>query len=369
MRQNIRDLKEGDVVDEFYAIQQCDRRETKQGKSFLTLVLTDATGSVSANLWDDVDRLQKIFESGKIVKITGKVGTYEGKPQIKISDGRSLRPGDKINESDVRMGSVYDPEEMWRELEEYRLNVKDPYVAKLLASFFEDPEFIKEFKVHTAAKAMHHAACGGLLEHTLGVTRLVLTMAERYPKLNRDLLTAGAMLHDVGKLYEMQGSLSTEYTTLGRLIGHVAYGSELVGKACDKIEGFPEELRLQLQHMILSHHGRLEFGSPVLPQTPEAMALFRADETDSHLYMVFKAIGEEGEQPGDFTSRVKALETALYKTEAARKGGIYSMAYPAAGKKTAKPAPEQPAPEPAGQPAEEKPGEEPAAQQWDLFFK
>ena len=370
MRQNIKDLKEGDIVDNFYAVQQCERRETKIGKAFLSMVLTDATGSIAANLWDDVDRLQKVFEIGTIVKVTGKVGTYDGKPQIKISDGRRARKEDNIKESDIRLGSVYDIEDMWRDLESYRLSVEDPYVSKLLSYFFEDPDFVKEFKVHTAAKAMHHAVCGGLLEHTLGVTRLVISMEKRYPKLSHDLLVAGAMLHDIGKIYEMQGFLSTEYTTLGRLIGHVSYGSELVGKACDKIEGFPEETKLQIQHMLLSHHGRLEFGSPVVPQTPEAMVLFRADELDSHIYMVFHAIGEESEQPGEFTSRIKALDTALYKTEKAKSGGIFSMAYPES-RESGAPVPEE-NPEadhiesetPAGDQSEDNSGA-----QWDLFFK
>ncbi|MBR5623420.1 HD domain-containing protein [bacterium] len=369
MRQMIKDLREGDVVNDFYVVQQCEKRESKFNKVFLTLTLADASGSVAAAVWDDAERLAKIFEPGHVVKVTGKVGVYEGKPQIKVSDGRAAKPGDDFKESDMRPSTPYDIEKMWMELEGYRKSVQDPYVGKLLAFFFEDPEFAKEFKVHTAAKAMHHAYCGGLLEHTLGVTRLVLSMAECYPKMSRDLLVAGAMLHDIGKIFEMGGLLSTEYTTLGRLIGHISYASELVGKACDKIEGFPSELRLQLQHLILSHHGKLEFGSPVVPQTPEAMALFRADEFDAHFYMAFRAISEEKDQSGDFTSRVKALETALFKTEKARFGEAYSMAFPGdyidrsittvSFDKPELPAEEKPAPE--------VPSEETAAKQGDLF--
>ena len=374
MRQTIRDLREGDVINDFYVVQQCDKRESKQGKAFLAVVLTDATGSVGATCWDDAERLAKVFVPGRVVKVTGKVGSYEGTHQIKISDGRAARPEDDVRENDMRPSTPYDIEEMWSELEGYRKSVRDPYVAKLLASFFEVPEFAKEFKVHTAAKAMHHAYCGGLLEHTLGVTRLVISMAGCYPKLSRDLLVAGAMLHDIGKIYEMDGMLSTEYTVLGRLVGHISYASELIGKACDKIEGFPVELRLQLQHLILSHHGKLEFGSPVVPQTPEAMALFRADEFDAHFYMAFRAIAEEKDQSGDFTARVKALETALFKTKNAQEGEAFSMAFPGYidferfihttcfGKPEADPPAEK-------KTAEEPPAEEPSAQQWDLFFK
>lgn len=374
MRQTIRDLREGDVVNDFYVVQQCEKRESKFNKAFLTLTLTDATGSVAAAVWEDAERLAKIFEPGRIVKVTGKVGVYEGKPQIKVSDGRLARPEDDVRDSDLRPSTPYDIDEMWEELEAYRKSVRDPYVGKLLAFFFEDPEFAKEFKVHTAAKAMHHAYCGGLLEHTLGVTRLVISMSECYPKMSRDLLIAGAMLHDIGKIYEMGGILSTEYTTLGRLVGHISYASELIGKACDKIEGFPAELRLQLQHLILSHHGKLEFGSPVVPQTPEAMALFRADEFDAHFFMAFRAISDDREQPGEFTSRVKALETALFKTKKARSSETYSMAFPSDFDRFIdkfittvsfdRPAPKSPAEE---KPATEALSEEIAAKQGDLF--
>ena len=169
----------------------------------------------------------------------------------------------------------------------------------------------------------------------------ILANPSRPPlELDPALVSAGAMLHDIGKLYEMGGLIATEYTTAGRLLGHIVIGSELIGKACDKIEGFPESTKIQLQHIIVSHHGKMEFGSPCLPQTPEAMALFRADEFDSHIYQAFRAIGEESEQPGDFTSRVKGLDTALYKTEAA-KGGVYSMAFPEGGK-VEEPVPEEP---------------------------
>ncbi|MBO4552889.1 HD domain-containing protein [bacterium] len=331
MRKFIKSLCEGDKVDDFFVVLQREKREARTGNPYLSVAFSDASGTIGSTVFDDVERLFAVLEPNTVVKITGSVACREGKPQLKIFDARPLKKDDKIDFSALRPVSPYDVEAMFAELESFRKKVKDPFVKKLLAAFFDDPDFVREFKTHTAAKAMHHAAIGGLLEHTLGVVRLADSFSDLYPKLDRDLMIAGAMLHDIGKLYEMGGLIATEYTTAGRLLGHIVIGSELVGKACDKIEGFPETTKIQLQHIIVSHHGKLEFGSPCLPQTPEAMALFRADEFDSHIYQAFRAIGEESEQAGDFTSRVKGLDTALYKTEAA-KDGAYSMAFPQGGK-------------------------------------
>ena len=332
MRKFIKELREGDKVDDFFVVLQREKREAKTGNPYLSLSFADASGSIGSSHFENVDRLFEVFEPNTIVKITGSVAARDGKTYLKIFDARPVKEDDEVDFSALRPVSPYDREAMFKELESYRAKVKDPFVAKLLASFFEEPEFVKEFKTHTAAKAMHHATVGGLLEHTLGVVRLADSFSDLYPKLDRDLMIAGAMLHDIGKLYEMGGLVATEYTAVGRLLGHIVIGSELVGKACDKIEGFPESLKLQLQHIIVSHHGKQEFGSPCLPQTPEAMALFRADEFDSHIFQAFRAIGEESEQPGEFTARVKGLDTALYKTEAAKGNGLYSMAFPEGGK-------------------------------------
>ena len=340
MRKFIKELREGDKVDDFFVVLQREKREAKNGNPYLSVAFSDASGTIGSTVFDDVERLFSVLEPNSIAKVTGSVTARDGKTQLKIFDARSVTENDEIDFFALRPVSPYDVEAMYAELESYRTKIKDPFVAKLLASFFEDAKFVKEFKTHTAAKAMHHAAIGGLLEHTLGVVRLADSFSDLYPKLDRDLMIAGAMLHDIGKIYEMGGLIATEYTTAGRLLGHIVIGSELIGKACDKIEGFPESTKIQLQHIIVSHHGKMEFGSPCLPQTPEAMALFRADEFDSHIFQAFRAIGEESEQAGDFTSRVKGLDTALFKTEAA-KDGVYSMAFPKGGK-VMEPAPEEP---------------------------
>lgn len=340
MRKLIKELREGDKFDDFFVVLQREKRERQNAGPYLSLTFSDASGNIGSTIFEDIDRFFRVLEPNSIVKLSGNVTTYNGKTQLKIFDARPVKKDDEVDFSALRPVSPYDVEAMFSELESFRGKVKDPFVAKLLAVFFEDPDFVREFKTHTAAKAMHHAAIGGLLEHTLGVVRLADSLSDLYPKLDRDIMIAGAMLHDIGKLYEMGGLIATEYTTAGRLLGHIVIGSELIGKACDKIEGFPESTKIQLQHIIVSHHGKMEFGSPCLPQTPEAMALFRADEFDSHIYQAFRAIGEESEQPGDFTSRVKGLDTALFKTEAA-KDGVYSMAFPEGGK-VMEPAPEEP---------------------------
>jgi len=357
MRKNISDLREGDKVEEFYAVQQREKKISSNNAPYLNIVLTDKTGSIGATAWNDVERLFAVLEPNTIVKVCGSITKFGEKLQFKIFDARTPREGEDCGSLELyRSKSPYDFEAMWKELEAFRAGIKDPFVAKLLASFFDDPGFAARFKDHTAAKAMHHACAGGLMEHTLGVTRFCAKTAELYPKLDRDLLLAGAMLHDIGKVYEMDGVLTTDYTTEGRLLGHIVIGCELVGRACDAIKDFPAEIKLMIRHMIASHHGKLEFGSPVVPQTPEAMALFRADEFDSHIYSAFRTIGEEQDQPGDFTSRIKGLDTALYKTAAAKGDGTYSMAFPEGCEKE----PRTPSEEP-------KPPKGPA--QTDLFIK
>ena len=344
MRKNIKDLREGDKVEEFYAVQQREKKTGANGP-FLNITLTDRTGSIGAVVWNDVERLFSVLEPNTVVKVSGCVTKFSEKLQIRISDARTPREGEDYGSLELyRSKSPYDTEAMWKELAAFRAGIKDPFITKLLKSFFDDPGFAAKFKSHTAAKLMHHACAGGLLEHTLGVARFCAKTAELYPKLDRDLLLAGAMLHDIGKLYEMDGVLTTDYTTEGRLLGHIVIGCEMVGRACDAIEGFPAETKLMIRHMIASHHGKLEFGSPVIPQTPEAMALFRADEFDSHIYAAFHTIGEEQDQPGDFTTRIKSLETGLYKTAAAKGDGTYSMAFPEGREKAPEPPAEKPEP-------------------------
>ena len=342
MAKKVKEFKENDIIENFLLVTQCERRTASNDKVFLRVSFGDNTGTLTGCIWDDVERFQEICKPGEIVKVTGRVSSYEGKPQLKVSDVRARFSNEEVDLSEFCRATPYDVSAMWEELETYRASIKDPFIIKLLAKFFAG-ESGARFRNATAAKKMHHAYVGGLLEHTLGVVRMCADFCERYPKLQRDLLLAGAFLHDIGKLQEMTGGSATEYTRVGLLKGHLVIGSELVGKAADEIEDFPEEYKLELQHMLLSHHGKLEFGSPILPQTPEALALSRADDADAHFYQLFAAIADEKETPGDFTSKIFGLDTSVLKTEAAKASEPLSMAAP---KKKEKKAPAEKAKSP-----------------------
>lgn len=358
MAKKLREYDKGERLDCFAAVQQCEKKEARTGKSYLRLTFSDASGSLDCSCFDDTERIARIARTGEIVRVEGSLDTYDGRPVIKLFDVHPLGPEDDVDPADFAPASIYDNAAMWRELQDYAGSVGNTYLRQLLDRSFGDPDFAARFRRHTAAKAMHHACVGGLLEHTLGVVRLCSDFAARYPRLNRDLLLTGAMLHDVGKLTEMEGLVTVEYTDEGQLLGHIASGFDMVSASIENIPGFPADLRLQLLHLILSHHGKLEFGSPVVPRTPEAMALSQADLLDAHFFSAFKAVSEEAGNPGGFTSRVKALDTAIYKTPGALAGSFSSMAAPAGGA----------APRPKAAPARDQDQEAPGnPRQTDLF--
>jgi len=199
---------------------------------------------------------------------------------------------------------------MFRQFLEYKNSIANSQVRELLDCFFENDDFAKKFKNHPAAKNMHHAYAGGLLEHTLSIVKTCDLLSKHYSFLNRDILLAGAMLHDIGKLKEMKGGLATEYTTPGQLVGHLVIGSQMIEKAIGSIPEFPEETKLLLQHLVLSHHGKLEFGSPVKPATLEALVLHSLDILDANLFQAKAAIDEE--KNADFTGRVFGLDSRFF---------------------------------------------------------
>lgn len=311
----VEQLRDGDTVGDFFVVAQCERKTTGANKPFLSLVLSDATGRVPAVAWDNVDRLAAALQPGAIVRIEGAVGSYKGELQLKIMDARPLKASDKINPADFAPKTPHDVEHLYRQLLACRDCVTDRHLRALLDAFFTAPAFAEQFKQHPAAKRMHHAYRGGLLEHTLSVAQACLRICEHYTFLNRDVLLAGALLHDIGKLAEMSGDLVTDYTTQGQLVGHLNIGCEMVAKAAAAIPDFPDILKWHVQHMILSHHGQYEFGAAVLPSTLEALTLHYLDVLDAHLFQARAAVESEQKEPGDFTRRVYGLERAFYKAE------------------------------------------------------
>jgi len=303
-------IKSGDIVGDYFVVSQCDKKSTQANKPFLSVVLSDSSGKVPCVCWDNVPYLEKVLVPGEIVRIEASAGTYKDELQLKITDARPLKKNDKVDESDFIQTAPFDVEHMFRQFLGYKNSIANSKIKDLLDCFFENDYIAENFKKHPAAKNMHHAYAGGLLEHTLSIVKTCDLMSKHYTFLNRDILLTGAMLHDIGKLKEMKGGLATEYTVPGHLVGHLVIGSQMIENAAETIPDFPEETKLLLQHLILSHHGKLEFGSPVKPATLEALVLHSLDILDADIFKAKAAIDEE--KNSDFTGKVFGLDSRFY---------------------------------------------------------
>jgi len=319
-KQSIDQLREGAVVGDFFAVAECDRKMTGANKAFLSLVFADATGRIPGVAWDNIDRLATILTPDSIVRIEASVTSYKGELQLRVLDARPLKPSDKVDTADFMAKTPHDISHLYRQLVDIKNSVAEPMVRAMLDHFFDDVSFADRFRKQPAAKRMHHAYTGGLLEHTLSVAQSCVKLAGQYPFLNRDQLVAGALLHDIGKLEEMASGITTDYTVRGQLVGHLTIGSEMIGRAAATIKNFPDPLKWELQHLVLSHHGQLEFGSPVLPVTIEALALHALDMLDAQLFQARSAIETDAQEDAQFTKRVYGLDRTIYKRLASERG-------------------------------------------------
>ena len=278
----IESFREGDRINDVYLCKFKQAALTKAGKPYDIVILQDKTGTIDSKIWDPGSVGIDDFDVMDYVCVTGDVSIYNGNPQLSIKRVRKVEEGE-YNPSDYLPLSEYDIDGMFVELMGYINSIKNPYYSKLLHAFFDNAAFEKRFKFHSAAKSVHHGFVGGLLEHTLSVTRNCDFFAKSYPILNRDLLLTAAMFHDVGKVQELSTFPENDYTDAGQLLGHIYMGAELLGKMIAQIPGFPEKLRNELLHCILAHHGELEYGSPKKPALVEALALSQADNLDAKL--------------------------------------------------------------------------------------
>ena len=278
----IETLREGERISEVYLCKFKQSAVTKAGKAYDNVILQDKTGTIDAKIWDPGSIGIDEFDTMDYVAITGDVTSFQGSLQLSIKRARKVGEGE-YNPSDYLPVSEYDIDGMYIELMGYINSIKNPYLSKLLHAFFDNANFEKRFKFHSAAKSVHHGFVGGLLEHTLSVTRNCDFFAKNYPIINRDLLLTAAMFHDVGKLSELSTFPENDYTDAGQLLGHIVIGYEWVGAEIKKIEGFPVVLANELRHCILAHHGELEYGSPKKPALVEAWALSFADNMDAKM--------------------------------------------------------------------------------------
>ena len=311
----IDELKNGMAVSDFFAVSNCEKRLTKANKSFITAKVSDCTGTVSAIAWDNAEALEKILVQGTIVKINAIAESYDGNVQLKILDAIELKANDKIDIADFKKASQFNLDKLFDELTNFINSIQNEKLKTLLNYFFDNAEFSEKFKVFPAAKSMHHAYAGGLIEHTLSIARSADLLCQNYTDINRDLLICGVILHDFAKIFEFNNDLVVEYSVQGSLIGHIVMGAELVGRAADTIPEFPPELKWQVQHLLLSHHGEPEFGAAVVPATLEAVVLSALDRLDTHIFQITNAIKNEQEKPGEFTSKIYGIDRKFYKSE------------------------------------------------------
>lgn len=313
----INQLREGDRVSDIYLVKNCQNATTKNGKSYMNLTLQDKTGTADAKIWEPSDGGIEDFDKLDYIDVTGEVVFFNGAIQINIKRAKKAFEGE-YDPADYLPVSRFEIDKMYKELLSFIDKISEPHLNILCQDIFvEDIEFANKFKEASAAKSVHHGFVGGLLEHTYHVTRMCNYLATTYTYLNRDLLLAAAMLHDIGKVKELTAFPENDYSDEGQLIGHIVDGCEMVGQYASLQPDFPEVLLRELRHCILSHHGMLEFGSPKKPALAEAIALHHADNTDAKLETMREAL-EDGESAGasGWLGHNRFLDTNIRKTEA-----------------------------------------------------
>ena len=306
-------FREGMHIADVYLCKNKQIALTKNGKEYGNLVMQDKTGTIDAKIWDLGSPGVGKFETMDYVHVEADVTLFQNSFQLNVRRIRRAQEGEYV-EADYLPVSKKDIKKMYEELLGYIRSVKNPYLQKLLCGYFvENAAFAKAFQFHSAAKTVHHGFVGGLLEHTLSVTRLCDYYAGYYPMINRDLLLTAAIFHDVGKTRELSRFPENDYTDDGQLLGHIIIGTEMVGESIRSIPGFPEKLATELKHCILAHHGELEYGSPKKPALLEAFALNFADNTDAKMETMIEALQSGGENKG-WLGYNRLLESNIRKT-------------------------------------------------------
>jgi len=307
----VKDITENAQIEGLFLVKDKNNGMTKNGKQYIALNLTDKTGGVKARIWENAEKLGAKFLQGDIVTVKAFSVMYQGSLQLNINSIEKIA----VEESflvELIPASKFNPDELFVELLGISRTFSDPHLTRLVEHIFSNSEIAKAFKKAPAAKSIHHDYLGGLIEHTANVTRLARSIAPLYPNLNVDLLLTGAMLHDIGKIHELAYEKSFTYTDSGRLIGHITLGDDIVTEAIKQIPGFPAELALVVRHLMLSHHGQYEFGSPKRPKTPEALLLSYLDDLDAKMFGFTEQIKKERGSESKWTSYNKIFDRYLY---------------------------------------------------------
>ena len=304
-------FEENQQADSHYLVLYKQQRTTRTAKPYLSLILGDNTGQVEARVWDLADaRISVDFNKGDVVKVRACVNRFDGVLQLKVERLRKLSSGE-FDRADLLPATTYDIDELWAKLDAAVASFTNPHLQALLVAMLADPAVREAYRQAPAAKQLHHAYLGGLLEHVVSLIGLADRVVPHYPMLMRDMVVTGVILHDIGKIHELAWSSGFEYTLEGQLLGHIQIGAAMTEKAIDAMPDFPPRLKTLVLHMILSHHGKLEFGSPKLPMIPEALMLNFLDDMDAKMQTLsgeFQKAARQGKGPGEMTDRIWALD-------------------------------------------------------------
>ena len=292
----VKDLEPDPSITSFFLVHEKEVRSTANGRAYLRMELGDRTGTVEARMWDQFELLAKDVNRDDFVKVQARVELYRNRPQLTLQQFRVAKP-EEIDLGDFLQRTPYDTEELYKQILGFIEGMKNPWLKRLCSQILTDPKIVDRFKRAPAAKTMHHAYLGGLIEHVVGLCGLAKQIAAHYPELDLDLLLTAALLHDVGKLNELCYERAVSYSVEGQLLGHIVMEVGTVGQTMDAIEGFPERLKTVVQHMLISHHGEYEFGSPKLPMIREALAFHYMDDLDSKMGAIRAALAVDSGEP------------------------------------------------------------------------
>ncbi|MBI1912616.1 MAG: HD domain-containing protein [Deltaproteobacteria bacterium] len=309
----IKDIREKENIAGSFLVTKKESGVSKSGKAYLNLKIMDSTGEIEARVWESAEELSKNFQKNDVVNLKGFAVAYQGGLQLNVSSINALADG-QYSITDFLPTTKKDPVKMLSEIDGTISRIKDRHLKELLNSIFTDTEVREKFRIAPAAKSMHHPYLGGLMEHVLSISGLAEKMVEHYKTgINKDLLIAGALLHDIGKIYELSYKRAFEYTDEGRLLGHITMGIELIDRKLNGLPEFPRELAVLLKHMLLSHHGQLEFGSPKRPKTIEAIILYYLDDLDAKVNTVQSLVEEERDANSNWTAYQRLFERYIYR--------------------------------------------------------
>lgn len=322
----VNELEPNKVISTSFLVQSKEIRQKKSGEPYLSLMLGDRTGELDAKMWDNVSDILYEFERDDFVKVKGLIQIFHNRPQLTIHKMRRMDDSE-VEYADYFPSSKRDPEEMWAELRATVAGIGNPHLRGLLDALLDDPDVARRMRLAPAAKQIHHAFLGGLLEHVLSVCSMAKLAASHYRSIDLDLLLTGVVLHDIGKIYELNYERQISYSTEGQLLGHMQIGLRMMSDKLRGLPDFPPQLRMLVEHMILSHHGQLEYGSPKVPVFPEALLLHYLDDLDSKMECMRAIVEKDRLVEGCFTSYSSALGRTVLKMD--RYLGAASSARPA----------------------------------------